>query len=88
MTTLAEANSILEAQRAFFREDAELEREAKIWRDATPEECFATVIALCAEADYFLSLLSPDELERALRPDPSPHDVVLVQPAAVASCGH
>ncbi len=87
MTTLAEANAILEAQRAYFAEDAELEREAAIWRDATPEECFATMLALCAEADHFLSLLDPDELERALRREPSPHDVALIHPTPIASWG-
>jgi hypothetical protein len=73
--TLAEANAILEAQRAYFDERAEIEREAAIWRDASPEECFAAMFALCAEADYFLSLLGPDELERAIQPDPLPEYV-------------
>ncbi|HUQ03503.1 MAG TPA: hypothetical protein VM261_13470 [Kofleriaceae bacterium] len=87
MTTLAQANAILEAQRAFFREDAELEREAAIWRDASAEECFAAVIALCEEADFFLSRLGPGELERTLRPVPSPYDVRLLPGTPERSCG-
>lgn len=87
MSNLAEANAILEAQRAHFSERAELEREAQIWRDATPEECFATVIALCEEADHFLSLLAPEQLALALRPDPSPAAPPLVRASMKPSCG-
>ena len=72
MSDLDEANAILEAQRAELSSDRELLREAAMWRDASPEECFATVIELCREADHYLSLLSPEELERALEPDPLP----------------
>ena len=78
MATLAEANAILEAQRAAHSGRGEIAREAALWRDATPEECLATAIALCAEADYFLSLLEPEQLERALRPEPSPYDIRLM----------
>jgi hypothetical protein len=87
VTTLAEANAILEAQRAFFDEDAEIEREAAIWRDATPEERFAAMIALCGEADYFLSLLTPDKLERVLRTDLPSDFVPLLPPETKAPCG-
>lgn len=76
MQDLHEANAILEAQRAELSGDGELLREAARWRDASPEECFAATIALCRDADHYLSLLAPDELERALAPDPLPADTL------------
>jgi hypothetical protein len=69
---LEEANAILEAQRAELSSDRELLREAEMWRDASPQECFAAVIALCRDTDHYLRVLAPDELERALEPDPLP----------------
>lgn len=72
MVDLDEANAILEAQRAELSSDRELLREAALWRDASPRECFAAVIALCRDTDHYLGLLAPDELERALEPDPLP----------------
>lgn len=72
MSALDEANAILEAQRAELSNDSELVREADMWRDATPQECFAAVIALCRDTDYYLSMLDPEALERALEPDPLP----------------
>lgn len=76
MTTLAEANAVLEAQRAANQQRDQVEREAALWRDATPAECWAEGLALCRAADHFLSLLSPGQLERALTPDPLPADTL------------
>lgn len=76
MATLREANAILEAQRAEQSGDGALLREAALWRDATPQECFAAVIALCRDADHYLGLLSAEEIERALTPDPLPDDTL------------
>lgn len=63
---------MLEAQRAAVAQAAV--EEARLWRDASPEECFAAVIELCRDTDHYLGRLSPGELERALTPDPLPGD--------------
>ncbi len=76
MTSLQQANAILEAQRAELCCDAELQREAEMWRTATPAECFAAVIELCQDADHYLGMLSAEQLERALAPDPLPNDTL------------
>jgi hypothetical protein len=87
VATLDEANAILEAQRAEQSGDAALLREAAMWRDATPEECFAAVIALCRDADYYLGRLASDELERALAPDPLPDDTLALLRLRRAAAG-
>jgi hypothetical protein len=74
VTTLAEANAILEAQRAANDQRSQVEREASLWRDATPAECWAEGIALCRVLERALARLTPDQLERALKPDPLPED--------------
>jgi hypothetical protein len=68
--------AVLEAQRAWFGSDEHIKERAKLWRDATPEECFEATAELCAEAALFLSRLSDVELERALAPDPIPPDTL------------
>ena len=74
--SLQEANAILEAQRAELCSDAELRREADLWRTATPEECFAAVIELCRDTEHYLGMLSPEQLERALAPASLPEDTL------------
>ncbi len=76
MTTLAEANAILEAQRAVNDQHSQVEREAALWRDATPAECWAEGIALCRVLDRALARLTPEQLARALEPDPLPEDTL------------
>lgn len=76
MSSLQEANAILEAQRAELSSDAELRREAELWRGVSPEECWAEVIELCRDTDHYLGLLTAEELERALTPDPLPADTL------------
>jgi hypothetical protein len=76
VTTLSEANRLLESQRALLRRKDEREREAALWRDATPEECLAAMFDLCREADHYLARLTPAELERALVPDSLPADTL------------
>jgi hypothetical protein len=87
MATLAEANAILEAQRAANDERSQIEREAALWRDATPAECWAEGAALCRALDQALARLTPDQLARALAPDPLPDDTLalLARRAAVGS---
>jgi len=70
------ATQLLEAQRALLDERAEREREAALWRDASPAECLAAMFALCREADHYLAQLTPAQLERALAPDPLPPDTL------------
>lgn len=76
--TLEELNAQLEAQRAYFASDEHIKERAAIWRDATREECVAAMIDKCREADYFLSLKSPDEIERVLEPEPIPPDTLAI----------
>jgi len=68
----------LEAQRAYFASDAYLEQRASLWREATPEMCLAAAGEQCEEAAYFLSLKSPEELERLLAPAPLPADTIAI----------
>jgi hypothetical protein len=68
----------IEAQRAYFASDDHLRERAAIWRDATPEQCLVAVIEQCREAEYVLSLKSPDELERVLAPEPIPEDTLAI----------
>ncbi len=84
MERLQAANAILEAQRAELSSDAELQREAELWRTATPAECFAAVIELCRDADHYLGMLTAEQLERALAPAPLPDDTLDLLRAARA----
>lgn len=63
---------LLEAQRAYMASDDVIRERAALWHDATPEECLRAVDESCAEAEFFLGRLEPDELERALSPEPVP----------------
>jgi hypothetical protein len=72
MASEAHMLAVLEAQRAWFASDEHINERAKLWRDATPEECFEATAELCTEAAILLSRLSDAELERALAPDPIP----------------
>jgi hypothetical protein len=78
MVDLAKENAILEAQREYFASDEHIKDRAARYRDMTPEQCLAEVIDLCRDAGYFLAMKSPDELERALAPDPLPADTVSI----------
>lgn len=66
------------AQRAHFASDEHIKERAAIWRAATPEQCLAAVIEQCREAEYFLSMKSPEELERVLAPEPIPPDTLAI----------
>lgn len=68
----------IEAQRAYFASDDHLRERAAVWRDATPEQCLVAVIEQCREAEYFLSLKSPDERDRVLAPEPIPDDTLAI----------
>jgi hypothetical protein len=70
--------ALLEAQRAHLASDEHVRERAAVWRDATPEQHLAAVIEQCREAEYFLSLKDPAELERALTPLPLPDDTVAI----------
>jgi hypothetical protein len=76
MASEAEMLAVLEAQRAWFSSDEHIKERAKLWRDATPEECLQATAELCAEAAFLLSRLSEEQLERALRPEPIPSDTL------------
>jgi hypothetical protein len=68
--------AMLERQREYFSSDEMREERAAVWRDATPQECLAALAESCAEAAYFLSLYSPEMLEKVLEPEPLPGDTV------------
>jgi hypothetical protein len=68
----------IEAQRAYFASDEHIKERAAMWRDATPEECLQAVIDCCREADWFLSLKTPEELQRVLEPEPIPPDTLAI----------
>jgi hypothetical protein len=70
--------ALLEAQRAYFASDQRVRERASIWRDATPEQRLAAVAEQCREADYFLSLKAPAELERVLSPVPLSEDIIAI----------
>jgi hypothetical protein len=76
MASEAEMLAVLEAQRAWFSSDEHIKERARLWRDATPEECFEATAELCIEAAFFLSRLSEEELQRALAPEPIPPDTL------------
>jgi hypothetical protein len=85
VTTLAEANAILEAQRAANDQRSQLEREAGVWRRATPAERWAEGIALCRVLERGLSRLTPAQLERALQPASLPVDTLALLAARAAA---
>lgn len=64
----------LEAQIAYFTSDDHIRREVAVWAGSTPEERLAEAAEMCAAADFFLSQLGPDALERVLQPEPLPAD--------------
>ena len=68
----------IEAQRAHFASDEHIQERAAVWRDVSPEECLAAVAESCAEAEYLLSLKSPQELDRVLAPEALPDDTVAI----------
>ena len=68
----------IEAQRAYFASDELIKERAAIWRDATPEQCLAATQGLCDDAEIFLQMKSPDELSRALEPEPIPADTIAI----------
>lgn len=78
MAFTADQLAVLEAQRAYFASDELIRERAAMWRGASPEECLVAVIESCTEAAYFLSLKSPEELERVLAPVPLPPDTLLI----------
>ncbi len=69
---------MLEAQHAYFRSDEHLKQRAAIWADATPEECLVAAIEQCEEAETFLAMKSPEELERILAQQPLPADTIAI----------
>lgn len=78
MRRLAEANALLAAQRAAFSGDDHVRREVAPWIDATPTERLAGLAALCHDSVAWLSRLGPDQLDRALAPDPLPEDAISI----------
>jgi len=71
-----EMMAMLERQRAYFSSDECLRDRAELWRDASPEECWAAVEELCADAEALLSQLDDETRERAMRPEPLPPRVI------------
>lgn len=76
MADLAKENAILAAQREYFASDAHIIDRASDYRGMTPEECLAEVIELCRDAEYFLAMKTPEQIERLLEPEPLPPDTI------------
>ncbi len=76
MSTLAEANALLEAQRALFSGDDHIRREVAPWLDATPAQRLLALDALSRDTVRWLARLSPEALERATAPTPLPDDAL------------
>ncbi len=76
MASLEQANAILERQRAELSGDDELEREASRWRGVSPKECWEAVLELCKETNHYLGLLTAEQLEIALTPEPLAEDAI------------
>ncbi len=56
--------AMLEAQRAYFSSDGCLRERAELWRDATPEECWAAMKEQCKLAERSIARLDLTALER------------------------
>ena len=78
MRRLAEANALMAAQRAALSGDDHVRREVAPWVDAAPAERLAALADLCRDSVAWLSRLAPDQLDRALAPDPLPDDALAI----------
>ena len=67
---------MLEAQVAHFTSDDHVRAEVAVWSDSTPSERLAELQRMGEAADFYLARLSPEELERVLRPDPLPAESI------------
>jgi hypothetical protein len=74
--SLAEANAMLEAQRAMLSGDDHVRREVAPWLDKTPSERLAAFAALCREGAVWLDRMTDEERARATAPDPLPEDAL------------
>ena len=69
--------AMLERQRAYFAREALVERAAEM-RGATPAECWAATVELCAGLDWFLARMTPETRARALAPEPLSDELVAI----------
>ncbi len=69
--------AMLERQRAYFASDSLVERAAE-FRDATPAECWAATIELCAGLDWFLARMDPETRARAMEPEPRSEEEIAI----------
>jgi hypothetical protein len=69
---------ILERQRAYFASDDCLRERADLWRDATPEECWAATLESCREVEWLFALVDTDTRSRAEQPEPIPAAVIAI----------
>ena len=70
--------AMIEAQRSHFASDEHLKERAAIWANASPEQCLAAVAEQCREAEYFFSIKSDAERERAMASEPLPADTIAI----------
>lgn len=78
MAAITDSLARIEAQRAYFASDERIRERAAVWRDATPEECLAGVREECEAAMQLIALMTEDEQERALSPEPIPEDTLAI----------
>jgi hypothetical protein len=69
---------MLERQRAYFASDDCVRERAELWRDATPEQCWAATLESCREVEWLFALMDPDTRSRAEQPEPIPDTVISI----------
>jgi len=70
--------AMLERQVAHFASDDHIRREVDVWRDATPEERLAALVAMSDEAEQLVAQLPADVRDRPRYREPLPDESVTV----------
>lgn len=71
-----ETLAVFEILQAAFAGDARVVGGPEVWRDKTPEQCWAATATMCDQAHLLLQLL-PTELQERLRAEEPIPDSVL-----------
>jgi len=71
-------SAMLERQVAHFTSDTFVHDRAAEYRGATPAECWAATIELCAGLDWFLDRMDGPARARAMEPEPLSDEIVAI----------
>ena len=74
MASLAEENARLMRLAAYMDSDERIVERAKLWRDATPAECLASLDELCLDGELLQGCATSVELES----EPLPGDTLAI----------